>query len=71
MHAFRIEVQANDRVVEDEPDDGERDRAPHHVARRRVAGEIGDRDLGCQRSVVRERADVLGRLIGRPGAGLA
>ena len=57
--------------MEDEADDGERDRAPHHVARGRVTREIGDGDLGGQRRVVRERADVLGRLIGRPGAGLA
>ena len=57
--------------MEDETDDRERDRAPHHLARRGVAREIGDGDFGRERSVAAERADVLRRLIRGASASLA
>ena len=71
VHAFRIDVEPDDGVVQDQPDDGERDRAAHDVAGRRV-GRRGRRPAisGVSGASARERADVLRRLVGRPGARL-
>ena len=69
MDAFRIDVDPDDGVVQDQADHGERDRALHDVACRRVGPEVGDGDLGRQRAGRRERADVLRGLVGRPRAG--
>ena len=71
VDAFRVGVESHDRVVADQADHGERDRAPHDVARRCVRSQVGDGDLRCQRPGRSERADVLRRLVGRTRAGLA
>ena len=71
VDAFRVGVEAHDRVVADQADHGERDRAPHDVARRCVRSQVGDGDLRRQRPGRSERADVLRGLVGRTRAGLA
>ncbi len=71
VDTFRVDIETDDRVVQDQADDRERECAAHDVAGGRVAREIGDRDLRHERCMGGQRSDVLRRLVGCACARLA
>ena len=71
MDPLDVGVQADDRVVPDQALDRGGDRVPDDLGGRRVRSELGDGELSRMRRPRPERANDLGRRVGRAGAALA